>query len=85
MFQLERAGTTRVETPTVKVRIQKNTRPSIRCASAEIPEPFRRIRVEFDGTAAYEALKAARCLPVEPGRIEVDRLVAELGRHVRIW
>jgi len=85
MFQLERAGTTRVETPTVKVRIQKNTRPSIRCASAEIPEPFRRVRVEFDGTAAYEALKAASCLPAEPGRIEVAGLVVELGQHIRIW
>ncbi|MGQ0561161.1 MAG: siphovirus Gp157 family protein [Gemmatimonadota bacterium] len=29
MFQLERAGTSRVETPTVKVRIQKNTRPKL--------------------------------------------------------
>lgn len=38
MFQMQRAGSTRVETPTVKVRIQKNTRPSIRCASAEIPD-----------------------------------------------
>ena len=74
-----------METPTVKVRIQKNTRPSIRCAIVEIPEPFRRIRVEFDGQAAYEALKAARCLPSEPGRMEIDGLVVELGRHVRIW
>ena len=30
MFQMERAGTTRVETPTVRMRIQKKTRPSIR-------------------------------------------------------
>ncbi|MGQ0561157.1 MAG: siphovirus Gp157 family protein [Gemmatimonadota bacterium] len=45
MFQLERAGTSRVETPTVKVRIQKNTRPSIRLVSADIPEQFRRVRV----------------------------------------
>ena len=85
MFQLERAGTTRVETPTVKVRIQKNTRPSIRLASAHIPEQFRRVRVEFDAAAAYHALKAANCLPKEPGRIEIDGLVIELGRHVRVW
>ena len=85
MFQLERAGTTRVETPTVKVRIQKNTRPSIRLASPHIPEQFRRVRVEFDAAAAYEALKAAKCLPEEPGRIELDGLVIELGRHVRVW
>ncbi|MGH7449073.1 MAG: hypothetical protein ACRELT_15985 [Longimicrobiales bacterium] len=44
-----------------------------------------RIRVEFDGTAAYEALKAANCLPNEPGRIEVAGLVVELGQHIRIW
>ena len=85
MFQLERAGTSRVETPIVKVRIQKNTRPSIRCGSAEIPERFRRLRVEFDGMAAYEALRASRCLPDEPGRVEVAGLVVELGRQIRIW
>jgi hypothetical protein len=85
MFQLQRAGTPRVETPTVKVRVQKNTKPSIRCVSAEIPEQFRRIRVEFDGIAAYDALKAAGCLPEEPGRIEIDGLVVELGQHVRVW
>jgi hypothetical protein len=85
MFQLERAGTTRIETPTVKVRIQKNTRPSIRLASPEIPEQFRRVRVEFDASAAYSVLKAAKCLPEEPGRIEIDGLIIELGRHVRVW
>lgn len=85
MFQLQRAGTTRLETPTVKVRIQKNTRPSIRCASAEIPEQFQRVRIEFDGMAAYEALKAAKCLPAEPGRIEIDGMVVELGQHIRVW
>jgi hypothetical protein len=85
MFQMQRAGTTRVVTPTVKVRIQKNTRPSIRCASAEIPEQFRRVRVEFDGQAAYDALKAAKCLPEVPGRMQVNGLVVELGQHVRVW
>jgi hypothetical protein len=85
MFQMQRAGATRVETPTVKVRIQKNTRPSIRCASAEIPEEFQRMRVEFDGQAAYKALKAANRLPQEPGRVQVDGLVVELGQHIRIW
>jgi hypothetical protein len=85
MFQMQRAGATRVETPTVKLRIQKNTRPSIRCTSAEIPEEFRRVRVEFDGQAAYKALKAANRLPQEPGRVQVDGLVVELGQHIRIW
>lgn len=85
LFQMQRAGATRVETPTVKVRIQKNTRPSIRCASTEIPEPFRRVRVEFDGQAAYNALKAAQALPQEPGRTEMNGLVVELGQHIRIW
>ncbi len=85
MFQLQRAGTTRVETPTVKVRIQKNTRPSIRCIAPEIPEPYRRVRVELDAVAAYEALKRTGCLPDEPGRVEVDGLLVELGQHVRVW
>ncbi len=85
MFQLQRAGTARVETPTVKVRIQKNTRPSIRCIAPEIPEPFRRVRVEFDAAAAYAALKRANCLPEEPGRAEIDGLLVELGQHVRVW
>lgn len=85
MFQMRRVGRTRVETPTVKVRIQRNSRPSIRCASAEIPDRFRRVRVEFDGQAAYDALKATGCLPREPGRRVVDGLVVELGEDVRIW
>jgi len=67
------------------VRIQKNTRPSIRCASGEVPEEFQRVRVEFDGQAAYDALKAANRLPQEPGRVQVDGLVVVLGQHVRIW
>ncbi len=85
LIQLERTGKPRVETPTVKVRIQKNTRPSIRFVSAEIPERFRRVTVDLDTAAAYDALKAAGHLPQEPGRIEVDGLVVELGRHVRVW
>lgn len=85
LIQLERAGKARVETPTVKVRIQKNTRPSIRCVTAEIPEQFRRVTVDLDTAAAYEALKATGHLPDEPGLVEVDGLVVELGRHVRVW
>lgn len=85
LVQLERAGKARVETPTVKVRIQKNTRPSIRCVSAEIPERFRRITVELDTASAYEALKVDGHLPEQPGRVEVEGLVVELGRHVRVW
>jgi hypothetical protein len=46
-------------------------------------EERRLIRL-FDGTAAHEALKAARCLPDKPGRIEGAGLVVELGQHVRI-
>lgn len=85
LVQLERAGKARVETPTVKVRIQKNTRPSIRCASAEIPKRFQRVTVDLDTAAAYEALKAAGHLPEEPGLVQVGGLVVELGRHVRVW
>jgi len=85
LIQLERAGKARVETPSVKVRIQKNTRPSIRCVSAEIPERFQRVTVELDTAAAYAALKAEGCLPEEPGLVQVDGLVVELGRHVRVW
>ncbi len=43
------------------------------------------MRVEFDAVAAYEALKRANRLPEEPGRIEVEGLLLELGQHVRVW
>lgn len=83
--QLLRLGETRVETPRVKVAVQKNGRPSIRPANPDaIPEKYQRVRIEFDGQRAYEDLKAAGLLPDEPGTVEIDGLVIERGTHLRI-
>lgn len=87
--QLERAGVKKVETPTAKVAIQKNGRPSLRLADPNyIPEQF---KVQppppppvFDSQGAYEYLKGAKLLPTEPGVIELDGIVIELGSHLRI-
>lgn len=88
-YQLERAGVKKIETPTAKVAIQKNGRPSLRLADPNyIPEQF---KVQppppppvFDSQGAYEYLKGAKLLPAEPGVIELDGIVVELGSHLRI-
>lgn len=87
--QLERAGVPKIETPTAKVAIQRNSRPSIRLADPNrIPEQFK-IQPPppppvFDSQGAYEYLKGAKLLPTEPGTIELDGIVIELGSHLRI-
>lgn len=87
--ELERAGVAKVETPTAKVAIQRNSRPSLRLADpARIPEQFK-IQPPppppvFDGQGAYEYLRDAKLLPAEPGTIELDGIVIELGTHLRI-
>ena len=82
--QLNRAGVPRVETDLVKVRVQRASRPSVRCVGDEIPEAFQRVRVEFDGQAAYDYLKpllGKDCDDVG----EVDGLRWEYSTGVRIW
>lgn len=76
---LTRAGVDRVEGDRIKARIQDNSRPSIRWMGEEdaIPEPFKRVRVDLDGSAAYETWKDGEPLP--------EGFVVETGRHLRIW
>lgn len=70
-------GTQKIEAGTFRVRIQKNSRPSIALAAgAAIPEAFLRVVREFDGAAAYAAWKAGEKLP------ECVRVVE--GCHLRI-
>lgn len=77
--QLEKVGRDRIETPTAKVRIQRNSRPSIRWMRETylLPEPLARIKVEVDSTKAYEMYKAEGKLP--------DGFEVATGSHLRIW
>lgn len=50
--------TNRVKTPLVTFAVQRNSRPSITWTRGEIPEQYRRVTVELDGTKVYEAFKA---------------------------
>ena len=78
MEQLQRVNQTKVVTPLAVVRIQKNSRPSIQWFGPPqlIPEPYRRVTITVDGTAAYEGWKRDGMLP--------DGFVIETGEHLRI-
>lgn len=71
-------GRDKVSAGVFKVAIQNNSRPSISwtLAPEDIPEPFKRIRVELNGTAAYDAYRDKGTLP------EGFEIVN--GQHVRI-
>jgi hypothetical protein len=72
------AGVDRLECSRVKIRVQANSRPSIQWTGdvAAIPEQYRRVTVELDGTAAYETVKAGGTLP--------DGFRVETGNHLRV-
>jgi hypothetical protein len=74
---LEQIGRDRVDGPRFKVRVQRNSTPSIEWTGEPdaIPDGFRRVVVEVDGKAAREAFKAGT-LPVG--------FSASVGRHLRI-
>jgi hypothetical protein len=76
--QLEVAGIAKIETPLCTVRIQKNSRPTIKCTVPldTLPEGFIRVRREFNSEAAYELYKAQAPLP--------EGILVELGSHLRI-
>lgn len=59
------------------LRMQQNSRPAIRWDGPPdtIPDDYQRVRIELDGTAAYEAWKRDE-LP--------SRFVVERGSHVRL-
>lgn len=84
--QMRRAGIQKHEGARAKLWIQANGRASVRLADpSTIPEQWQRVRVEFDGQAAYEYLKKANAIPTpEEGAVELEGLVIERGTHLRI-
>ena len=64
-LNMERLGKDKLETLRVKARIQKNPRPAINWMRPieELPDAFKRIKVEVDGAMAYEAWKLGQELP----------------------
>lgn len=73
---MEKVGETKVVTPLITARIQKNSRPSIALPEgAEIPEEYQRVTVALDGQKAYDAHKAGT-LP--------SMFLVEHGSHLRI-
>jgi hypothetical protein len=76
--QMELAGLTKVETPLVVARIQKNGRPSIAWNDSDpesIPADYRRVTVSLDGEKALAAYKAGT-LP--------DTFTVVVGTHLRL-
>lgn len=84
--QMERAGVPRVETPVVKVRIQRASRPSIHSTVDldELPDDLKRVTVSLDGNAAYERVKPLLGKDA-PDTGEVDGLRWEYSYSPRIW
>lgn len=75
--EMTRRDLQQVETDRFRASICRNSRPSIRWTRDEDPpEAYRRVRVELDGTAAYEAWRAGTPLP--------EGFVVELGLHLRV-
>jgi hypothetical protein len=72
------AGMERIDGKLVKIRIQKNSRPSIAWTldPLHLPEELQRVKIELDGNKAYEIYKAGAQLP--------DGFLVELGKHIRI-
>jgi len=75
---METTGHLKLDLGTFKPRIQRNGRPSIRWAGPieELPEDYKRVRVELDGTLAYEAWRNGITLP--------EGFQVETGTHLRI-
>jgi VIT1/CCC1 family predicted Fe2+/Mn2+ transporter len=75
--QLERVGRTHIKTDRIAIRLQANSRPSIRWPFDVrlAPEGFTRTVTEIDGNACYEAWKAKDL----PEGFEVVR-----GNHLRL-
>lgn len=82
--QLVRAGVPRIDGARVKVRIQRNSRPTIEPVGDEIPARFQRTRVEFDAQGAYDAVKPLLGKDA-PDEFEVEGLRVRYGVHLRVW
>src|SRR5262245_37204780 len=57
---LEALGMTKLETDLFKIRVCKNSRPSIMADAYSLPKEYQRVRIEVDGVALYEAWKAKK-------------------------
>lgn len=66
----------KIETPLGNVTICKNSRPSIRWVGLVIPEEYQRVKVELDGTKAYEDWKTFGELP--------EGFEVVTGEHLRL-
>lgn len=76
-MNMERMGETNIVTPLIKLRIQKNSRPSIAWDEAlgPIPVDYQRVTVSLDGTKAYDDWRAGRL----PESFKTDH-----GTHLRL-
>ncbi len=67
----------KLESPLVKIRIQKNSRPSIMWQGTmeELPEQYKRVVTTVDGDKAYQDYRNG---------VELTGFKVELGSHLRI-
>lgn len=81
--QLQRLGETRVDGARCKVRVQRASRPAI-TAPEGVPPDFQRVRIELDGTKAYEHVKPL--LEKDgPDSFDVDGLHVEYTHSAIVW
>lgn len=74
---LEKLGVSKMATALFNLRIQKNSRPSISLLPGEeVPEGFKKTKIEFDGQLAYELWKKGQGLP--------NSIKVKQGDHLRI-
>lgn len=78
MFNMADAGVRKIEGELVNVSVCKNGRPSIIWTGTDedLPDLFRRVRVDADTDAAYKKLKSGEALP--------DGFQVNYGQHLRI-
>ena len=78
MFNMAEADVRKIEGKLVNVSICKNSRPSIKWTGTEeeLPDLFRRVRVDADTDAAYKEFKSGGVLP--------DGFEIKHGEHLRI-
>lgn len=83
--EMVQLGEQRYETDLFRVSRCKNSRPSITPMDPnDPPAVWTRVRVEFDGTKAYQDLKDQGILPDEVGRFELEGVIVNRGEHLRI-
>lgn len=78
LISMQRADTPKVESPRARVRVQKNSVPSIAWTRPveELPESYRRVTIAPDIARVREDVKLGAVVP--------EGFVVEQGYHVRI-